>query len=489
MNMNNPTHAAAPREPDTTIESLGGGGPRVTAVPLPRRAVLRGAGVALALPWLEAMAAGAPAGSEVVAAPRRLVYVYVPNGVATRDWRARPNPSEGGGEPELGSEAAAVRPIGPLPKLLDGLAPWADRLQLFRGLTADKARANGDGAGDHARAAAAYLTGVQPLKTRGQVRVGESADQLAARKVGGATRIRSLNLGTERGQQSGQCDSSYACVYSSNISWSSPTIPVGKEIDPRRAFDALFRGGDGAMDELARHERVAGRRSLLDFVRGESERLNRRLGVEDRRRVEAFSDGLRELERQLSFDDAAHTPGAPESARPDPGRGSYRHHMDIQFEVLALALQTDVTRIATFMLANEGSNRRYGEIGVKEGHHSLSHHGGDEEKLRDIAKINRMHLDGFGRFLARLDATSEAEGSVLDASMVVYGSGIAEGNRHDHHDLPVLLAGGRAAGLRPGHERVWPKNTPLNDLHLALLARMGVVGERLGDGRGPLGEI
>lgn len=476
---------------DVPVESLAGRGPRVSARALPRRTVLRGAGVAVALPWLEAMAGASPAasaqdgpsGATTEAGPRRLAYVYAPNGVHTGLWRGEV-PVDDRGHPAPGRA-----PIADLPPLLEGLGRWRGSMQILRGLAQHCARANGDGPGDHARAAAVFLTGVQPLKTEGRVRLGVSADQVAAQTVGGATRVRSLVLGTETGRQSGQCDSGYSCAYSGHVSWESATVPAAKQTDPRRAFDDLFRGGAASVPREERERTTRRRRSLLDFVRSESKALSKRLSTRDRARIDEFETGLFELERQLSFDGAAHVDAVGEEARPGSRAATFAEHAELLGDVLALAFETDQTRIATLMYGNEGSNRRYTEVEVKEGHHSLSHHRGEPAKLEAIERINRLHLASLDRLLERLSTAEGEDGhSVLDATMLVYGSGIAEGNRHDHHDLPILLFGGAATGLEGGHRLCFARNTPANDLHLALLQRMRVEveGLRLGDGRGPL---
>lgn len=464
---------------DTPIEELAGAGPRLTAR-LPRRAVLRGAGTVVALPWLEAMAsAGSLPG--VAAAPRRLVYVYTPNGVHVDRWRtAAPEARAGDGR------GPAEARLTELPPLLRPLAGLERNLLLMRGLTQDKARANGDGPGDHARAAAVFLTGVQPLKSEGRVRLGVSADQRAAAAVGERTRVRALVLGLEAGRQSGQCDSGYSCAYSGHISWQSPTTPAAKETDPQRVFDRLFRGGDPGRSAEARQRRARERRSVLDFVRDESRRLERRLGAADRARVDEYETGLRELERQLSFDGAAHVGEVPDDARPGRGVRDFARQADLMTSLIRLAFETDVTRIATLMLGNEGSGRRYPEVGAREGHHALSHHKGDQTKLEQIAAINGLHVEAFARFVRGLEGARESGGSVLDRSMLVFGSGIADGNRHDHHDLPVALVAGKRTRLGGGRVLTFERNTPMNDLHLALLERLGVEAAPLGDSGGVL---
>ncbi len=480
-------------ETEVSASGLRGSGPRLTALSLPRRTVLRGAGMAVALPMLDAMLTTASAAQGGASSPKRLVYVYVPNGVKIDEWREELPIIEDSKE-----EAKEHRRHGPqlalgehrgeaVPKLLEPLLPFKERALLIRGLTADKARANGDGPGDHARAAAAYLTGVQPLKTEGRARLGISADQVAGRALQNATRIRTLALGLERGLQSGECDSGYSCAYSGHISWESADVPAAKEVRPRQIFDRLFRGGDGSLSSAERLDRRRRRRSVLDFVRAESKELTKRLGMEDRARVEEYETGLRELERQLEFENSAHVASVPDEARPEDEPRTFAEDARLMGEILSLALEADITRVATLMYGNEGSGRRYQEIGISDGHHTLSHHAGDEEKLRAIGKINGLHMGAFTALVQSLASKSHPGGTLLDDTMLVYGSGIAEGNRHDHHDLPVLVVGGRTTEIRGGRTLVVPRETPLNNLHAALLGRMGVTtGHVFGDATGVL---
>ncbi|MCP3918275.1 MAG: DUF1552 domain-containing protein [bacterium] len=429
-----------------------------------RRAVLRGFGTALALPWFESIAnAGA------ARPPLRLAYVYVPNGVHMPEW----TPAEEGEGYEL-------------PPILEPLAPFRDRFSVLSGLTHDKGRANGDGPGDHARAAATFLTGVQPLKTDGQVRLGISADQVAATRIGAATRFRSIVLGCEGGRKSGQCDSGYACAYSHHISWQSETVPAAKEVDPRLVFDRLFRGSDDAEASAQAAERVARKKSVLDFVRADARRLRRRLGGDDRRKLDEYFSGLRELERRLDAALPARVDAVPDDARPDGVPDDHAEHARLMGELLALAFASDTTRVATFMIANEGSNRAYRSLGIQGGHHSISHHGRDPHKQGQIRDINRHHVSLLAHLIEKLASAREGAGDVLDSTLLVYGSGLADGNRHQHHGLPVLLFGGPAGGVRTGRHVRFPKETPMGDLHLALLERMGAGVPMLGDGRGPL---
>ncbi|QDU67582.1 DUF1552 domain-containing protein [Engelhardtia mirabilis] len=434
---------------------------------LSRRTLLRGLGVGLALPWLEAMAPATRSSLGLTSpdpAARRLIYVYVPNGVQPGAWF----PSTEG-------------PLAELPPTLAPLSPYLDTLSVLGGLECDKAKANGDGPGDHARASAAFLTGVQPLKADGQVHLGPSADQIVADALAGTTPMRSLAVGCEGVLRSGQCDSGYACAYSTHISWRSETTPALKEFRPGPLFDRLFRGADS---ELTNAER-ARRRSVLDFVADDAARLQRRLGSADRAKLDEFQTGLRDLEQRIARLASANA-AVPDELRPqDPG-SDLGEQARVMSDLIALALAQDLTRTVTFMLLNEGNNRPYRELEIDEGHHGLSHHKGDAASIDKLARIEAFHVEQLAYLLGRLRATTEGDGSLLDAAMVCYGSGIGDGNRHQHSELPILLAGGGAGTLTPLGYRRFPDRTPLNDLHLALMERMGVQPERFGDGRAPL---
>ncbi len=432
---------------------------------LSRRTVLRGLGTAIALPWLEAMA---PAASPVAPGPKRMAFLYVPNGVHMPDWRP-------------GQEGAGFT----LPHLLEPLAPYRDDLLVLTGLEQHNAEALGDGPGDHARSLCCFLTGVHPLKTDGaNIHVGISADQVAAQKIGGHTRLPSLELGVERGGQSGNCDSGYSCAYSSNISWRSPETPVAKEINPRLVFDRLFAGRTATGSRAEQQKRDLYRRSILDFAIGDAQQLRGRLGMNDRRKLDDYLTSIREIEQRIARADSA--PDLPPGlARPAGIPREYAEHIRLMFDIIALAFQTDSTRICTFMYANEGSTRPYPFLGVPDGHHDLSHHGGDPKKHAKLKKINRFHIEQFAYLLGKLKAVREGEHSLLDSTMIVYGSGISDGDRHNHDDLPVLLAGRGAGSLKPGrHVKYSPQ--PLNNLYLSLLDRMGAPVDRLGDSTGRL---
>jgi hypothetical protein len=435
-----------------------------------RRTLLKGLGVAVALPVLEAMSPGlALASAPARTFPRRLAFVYVPNGVHLPDWTPR----------TLGAGFE-------LPATLQPLQPVRDRLMVLSGLTVDKARPNGDGAGDHARAMSAFLTGCQPVKTHGaNIRVGVSADQVAARAVGRATRFPSLELGCEGGAQAGNCDSGYSCAYSHNLSWRTESSPSPKEINPRLVFDRLFASADRreAAGTQARRERY--NLSILDFVNEDAQRLRHRLGANDQRHLDEYLTSVREVETRIART-AQPEAAAAGLARPSGVPADYGEHLRLMADLLVLSFQTDLTRVATFVYANEGSNRSYRHISVPDGHHDLSHHQGNRDKQAKIARINRFHMTQFAYLLQRLQAVREGERTLLDNSMIVYGSGNGDGNRHNHDDLPILLAGRGGGTIASGRHVRYPRETPLMNLMLSLLDRMGARVPALGDSTGRL---
>jgi hypothetical protein len=431
-----------------------------------RRTVLRGAGAAVGLPLLQAMlpsrvrAAGARA-------PLRMVFLYVPNGIHMPDW----TPAETG-------DGWTVPPT------LEPLAPHKSHVTVLSGLTLNGARAHGDGGGDHARSAAAFLTGAHPRKTDGaDIRNDISVDQLAARELGGQTRLPSLELGLERSAQAGNCDSGYSCAYSSNLSWRSPTSPVAKEMDPSAVFDRLFAA---APQGDARR-----RRSVLDLVREDAHDLQRKLGQADRRKLEEYLHAVRDIERRMdrSAQPANRDAAQPDLTRPDGVPAEYEQHARLMFDLMTLALQTDATRILTFMFTNEGSNRSYPQIGVGDGHHDLSHHGNDAEKQRKISAINRHHMSLAAHFVDKLATTPDGDASLLDHVMLVYGSGIGDGNRHNHDNLPIVLVGRGGGTIDAGRHLAYPRETPLTNLYVSLLQRMGVAVSSFGDSTGPLEDL
>jgi hypothetical protein len=442
---------------------------------IPRRTFLRGLGTVLALPALQAMSPLAAAVSGVAGParpPRRMAFIYIPNGANMADWTPK-------------AEGTDFQ----LPYILEPLQPYQQDLLVLTGLTHDKARPNGDGAGDHARASATFLTACQARKTDGaDIRVGVSADQVAAARLAGQTRFASLELGCDRSKLSGNCDSGYSCAYSFNIAWKTPTTPLPPETDPRQVFERLFAGGSPEENAEARARRQRHERSLLDFVLEDARKLQRQLGATDRRKLDEYLTAVRELEQRIENAEKFQA-ALPAYDRPSGVPATYAEHLRLMFDLLTLAFQTDTTRIATFILAHDGSNRPYPFLGVREGHHDLSHHGNDEEKKKKIARINRFHVEQFAYFLGRLKSVREGEGTLLDHCMIVYGGAISDGNRHNHDDLPVLLAGRGGGTLETGRHVRYPKDTPMANLYLSMLERMGTPVERLGDSTGPLARL
>ncbi|MFO0818970.1 MAG: DUF1552 domain-containing protein [Pirellulales bacterium] len=445
---------------------------------LNRRTFLRGAGVAVALPWLEAMT---PATSRGAAStpPVRMAFVFFPNGAIMDGWK----PQSAG----TGFE---------LPATLQPLNSVREDLLIISGLAQDNGRAKGDGPGDHARSAASFLTGAHPVKTSGaDIRVGMSVDQAAAEKIGARTRLPSLEIGIERGRQAGSCDSGYSCAYSNTISWKNSTTPMAKEIQPRLVYERLFGAAGGGK---AAEERDFFRQSILDLVAEDARRLQQSLGRTDRRKIDEYFSGVRELEQRIeraeqetrerrSANASAEKAAVPPAMElPEGVPSDLQQHIRLMYDLLVLAFRTDSTRVASFMLANEGSNRSYPMVGVTEGHHQLSHHQGNKEKIEKIQKIDQFLTTQFAYFIEQMRAVSEGEGTLLDHSLVLYGSGLSDGNRHRHDDLPILLAGRGGGTVTPGRHLMAPGETPLNNLFLSLLDRVGAETEQLGDSSGRL---
>jgi hypothetical protein len=440
-----------------------------------RRAVLKGLGTMVALPWLEAMtpALSLAGGTTAKPAPRRMAFIYIPNGVHMATW----TPSA------EGSNFA-------LPPTLEPLQAFKDRLMVLTGLTLNTARPNGDGPGDHARAMSAFLTGRQAKKTHGaDIRIGISADQMAAQKVGDKTRFPSLELGIERGLNSGNCDSGYSCAYSANISWRTEATPMAKEINPRLVFERLFAGQVKGEAESARAKRERYQLSVLDFVMEDASALKNRLGVRDQRKLDEYLSAVRELELRLARTAPSAGDGAAKVKRPVGIPPEFQDHARLMTDMLVLAFQGDLTRIATFVFANDGSNRSYRPIGVPEGHHDLSHHGNAKAKQEKLQKINTFHINQLAYLLGKLRAVQEGESNLLDSSMIVYGSGISDGNRHNHDDLPILLAGGGGGALKTGRHVLYPRETPLTNLYVTMLEVMGAHVDSFGDSKGRLSGV
>ena len=434
-----------------------------------RRTVLKGLGAAVSLPWLDAMGpANLWAANEAAqrTAPNRMAFLYVPNGKNMADW----TPTAEGSNFDL-------TPI------LEPLAPVKEDIVVLTGLTADGARPHGDGGGDHARALAAFLTGAHPVKTDGtDIRNGISVDQVAASRIGDLTRLSSLEIGCEAGAMAGNCDSGYSCVYSSTIAWRSATQPQPKEVNPKLVFERLF--GSGGAE--ARAKRDAQRKSVLDFVREDTRGLSSRLGKSDQRKIDEYFSSVRDIEQRIARAAVLPEVKTPDYPVPAGVPDNYPDHVKLMCDLLVLAFQADVTRIGTFVLANEGSNRPYPFAGVAEGHHDLSHHGNDDKKKEKIRDINKFHVAQLSYLVQKLKSIPEGEGTLLDHCMIAYGSANSDGNAHNHDNLPVLLAGKGGGTIQTGRHVKFAAETPISNLWLSMLERMDVRVPFLGDSTGAL---
>ena len=444
---------------------------------LSRRAILRGTGTAIALPFLDAMVPAFSAGAAKSASPCRMAFIYVPNGIMMPEW--------------FPAEAASMRPDtsiplpATLPRISSILNPYRDDILLLSGLTHNGGRALGDGPGDHGRAGANYLTGVHPKKTNGRdLQTGISVDQVAARHLADKTRFASLELGCEEGVQGGSCDNGYSCAYSNSISWRTPSSPSPAEIRPRAVFERLF--GTGETDP----REASYQRSILDVVLGQTKRLDASLAGADRRKLDEYLDSIRELEKRIQAAERNSPPAPKGVAVPDSSIPTeFAEHARVMFDLMALAFQTDSTRVATVLLALEQSPRAYPEIGIPEAHHGLTHHQGDKEKIEKVTQINCFHAKQLAYLLNKLKSTPDGDGTLLDHVMISYGSGLSDGNAHDHANLPTVLAGHGSGQLKPGRLVRYKAETPMSNMFVAMLDRMGVPADTLGDSSGKLGYL
>ncbi|MCR9294447.1 MAG: DUF1552 domain-containing protein [bacterium] len=435
---------------------------------LPRRTVLRGIGTSLALPLLDAMVPALTASAATAASPnrlRRLGYVYMPMGCDITRWKL------------------AGDSLDELSPTLEPLAPVKDHVAVVSGMELRNAYP-----GTHATSNAAFLSAATAKRTEStDYYLGTTVDQIAARYMGQQTQLPSLEMAMDMMAMVGQCDNGYACVYQNNLSWSSPTTPLPAEAHPRVIFETLF--GEGGSPEQ-RRSALRRRQSLLDAVSDELSRLNRQLGPADRQKVDGYLDSVREVERRIQRAEAQiHENPLPDLDRPVGVPADYDEHAKLMFDLQVLALQGDVTRVITFQLARETSNRTYPQIGVSEPHHPLTHHGNDPEKIAKVAKINRYHVSLFAYFLKRLQETPEGDGSLLDHSLYMYGSGMGNPNVHDHENLPILVAGGAAGNMRGGRHIRFERPTPLANLHVTLLNKVGVHLDSFADSSGQVDEL
>lgn len=426
-----------------------------------RRTFLRGFGATMGLPFLESLHAATAAAKP----PLRLGWIFFPNGMVRDFW----TPTGEGRDFQFNQTNAP-------------LAAVREHVTLIGNLAHDKARQNGDGGGDHARNGATYLTAVQAKKTGGKdIHTGISIDQVIARQIGQHTRLPSLELGTEPSRKEGRCDSGYSCIYMSNISWRSATQPSGIEINPRRAFDRLF-GASGSEGERLR-ARSAARQSVLDFVADDAKRLQRQVSGSDRRKLDEYFESVRAVEKQI--DQMASLPPieVPGTSRPEADPADTVKRIRLMYDLMALAYQTDATRVITFMTANAQTNRVYDHLGITSGHHQLTHSNGQEA---EIQKIDRFMTEEFARFVGKLQSIPEGEGTLLDHCLITFGSAMGDGRKHDHGDLPCVMAGHAGGALTGGRYLRMKDETPMANLFVTTARLAGTKVDRFGDSTGAL---
>ena len=433
---------------------------------IPRRAFLRGAGAALALPFLDSMVPAFAAAN----APVRMGFFYVPNGINMRKWT-----------PAAEGTGFALTPT------LEPLAPFRNQLVVLTGLDSNQANAlPGEGGAFHTRTTSAYLTGVHPKLTKGtDIQLGVSVDQIAAMRLGQETQLSSMELALDNGDPAGICEGELTCAYA-NLSWRSSTTPLPMENRPRAVFERLF-GDSETTDSAARRAQIQESRSILDSVREEVGRLNGKLHSKDRAKLSEYLDAIRDTERRIQIAEQQASRELPTLTRPGGSIPStFEDYAKLMFDLEVLAFQTDLTRVCTFMLAHESSVRTYPEIGVPEAHHAVSHDRGDVSLMEKKAQIDAYHVKLFSYFVGKLASTPDGDGSLLDHSMLVYGAGMSDGNMHLNQDLPVALIGGAGGKLKGGRHLRYAKGTPITNLYLRMLDTLGVQVENLGDSTGKL---
>jgi Protein of unknown function (DUF1552) len=444
----------------------------VTRKHLPRRTFLKGMGAVIALPALDAMTPAFAAPAPFAKPPLRLAFTYVPNGIVMADWTPK------------GAGAAFE-----FTRILKPLERFREDTLVLSGLAHRNGNALGDGPGDHARAGASYLTGVHPRKTAGaDIQNGISVDQIAAQHIGSQTRFASLELGCDDSRTVGNCDSGYSCAYTNSLAWRGPATPMPPETNPRLVFERLFGDIDTSLPPETRARRLRYRRSILDLVGERTTQLSADLGPADKRKLDEYLSSIREIERRIEKAEQDLTGLTPPIDKPSGIPVLYADYVNLMFDLQLIAFQADLTRVVTMMMGREGSLRTYGEIGVPDPHHPLTHHRGNADWIEKVAKVNVHHMELFAGFIDKLKATPDGDGTLLDHSMIVYGSGLSDGNRHTHEDLPVLMVG-RGGNFRRAAHIVYPKDTPMTNLFLTLLDRLGVQPEKLGDSTGMIDHL
>jgi len=439
----------------------------LTRKALPRRTFLRGLGTAVALPFLDAMVpALAPAQS--TKRPTRMAFVYVPNGIDMRNWT-------------LDYEG----PLGALTPTLQPLAPYKSDVTILSNLTHNTGRALLDGPGDHGRCCGSYLTGVQVKKTLTDIKASVSCDQLVANQIGHLTRFPSLEVGLEDARQAGDCDSGYSCAYTNNLAWRSETQPLPPVLDPKALFERLF-GDDAGLTPEQRARRNHNRRSILDFVSDDTKSLQSGLGPVDKRKLDEYLNSVREIEKQIEKAEKDNAQIDPGMDKPYGVPNGFAEHFKLMTDMITVAFQADLTRVVTFLVTHEGTSRAYREIGIADGHHPLTHHRNQIELMDKVARINLYHMEQFAQWVGRLKNTPDVDGSLVDNSMLVYGAGLADGNSHIHSDLPTLMVGRAGGYIKPGRRIAYRKETPMCNMFLTMMDRMGLHMDQFGDSTGHL---
>ena len=444
----------------------------VTKKAISRRTVLRGVGATVALPLLDAMVPALTAFQKTPAkAVRRLGVVYHPNGVVYENW--------------LPKGVGAGFELSPI---LAPLEPFRDRLIVVTGLADRQAEALGDGGGDHSRASGSYLTGVHVKKSDSLVENAVSMDQIAAKAFERDTQLSSLQLTVDANNLVGSCDTGYSCAYSNTLSWLTPTLPLMSENDPRVVFERLF-GSSDSTDPRVRTSRLRRDRSILDSITARVRQLQRTLGPVDNTKVSDYLESLRDVERRIQKAEEQSARELPDVDRPVGVPDAFDEHVQLLYDLQLLAYQCDLTRVITFMYGREQSARTYPQVGVPEPHHQLTHHQNDPVKLAKCTVIQKHHVSLFAGYLEKLRSTPDGDGSLLDHVVILYGGGLSNSDRHTHGPLPTLVAGGGAGTIKGGRHLVYPEDTPLTNLHVTLLDKVGVPVEKLGDSTGQFKEL
>jgi len=440
----------------------------ITRKAMSRRTILKGMGTAIALPFLDAMTPAFAASKIPGETPVRMMFVYVPNGIMMQHW----NPGYEGKLQEL-------------PRVLKPMEPLKDDIMLLSNLTNNAGRAWLDGAGDHGRCCGSYLTSVHVRKTKSDILSGVSCDQIVANQIGSKFRFPSLEVGIEDARQAGDCDSGYSCAYTNNLAWKSETQPLPPILNPRQLFERLF--GNGAqLSPEARAQQSKIRRSVMDMVVADTKKIQTTLGPTDKRKLDEYLTSIREIERQLEKAEQDTTQINPGMDKPYGIPADFAEHFKLMTDMVTVAFQADLTRVVTFIVTREGTSRSYREIGIPDGHHPLTHHQNNPAQMEKVTQINTYHVQQFANWITRLKGIKEGDATMLDNSMIVYGAGLGDGNRHTHEDLATLVAGRGGKYFKTGQRIVHRRETPIANLYMTMMDRMGVRADHFGDATGRL---